>query len=319
MSIRPSWSYSLALAFALGCGSSSSTEPSSTPAPTPAPAGGEAMTHGSALTNAPGDAAVAMPETPTAPPPPAPVEPVSISAGARRDVPSPTPRVQIRFPANNATVRENHVEVRLGVEHWRTTTDAADHRHIHLILDNNPYIRVDDPEHCGEPCNLQNLAEGTHVLRAFPGWDTHESVKTDGAFTVVVFTVGHPTPDWHFNPRAPLLTYSRPKGEYNGPAADHILLDWYLSNIPAADINDHGFRVRATIDGTAQPEMTSWVPHDIDHLPDGHHTIVLDLLGHDGTVVPGPFNHTEREITVNHAAPATDPHAAPAGGEHAGH
>ena len=66
----------------------------------------------------------------------------------------------------------------------------------------------------------------------------------------------------------------------------------------------------------AQAELTAWVPYYIDHLPDGEHTITLELLGPNGQPAPGPFNRGEQRITVSRApapaaAPATpaDPHA----------
>lgn len=179
-------------------------------------------------------------------------------------------------------------------------------RHIHLILDNDPYIRVNDPT---QPYVLENLAEGTHVLRAFPGWSTHESVKTEGAFAMLVFHVGNRTDTLHLDPRAPLLTYSRPKGEYNGAEADHVLLDFYVTNLPGEPLSPAGHRVRYRIDGLATGEISSWVPHFIDHLADGEHHITLDLLGPDGQPVAGPFNHTERVIRVNHTASAAPGHS----------
>lgn len=239
--------------------------------------------------------------------PPVVVVPVTITAGERRATPTPSPRVAIRAPANNSTVREGRVEVRLNVTNWRNVADANDHRHIHLVLDNEAYRRVDDPT---RPVVLENLAEGTHVLRAFPGWETHETVKADGAFAMVVFHVGHPTQGWAFNTRAPLLTYSRPKGAVNGADADRMLLDFYLTNVPAADLGAQGVRVRPTLDGHAMDDLPAWVPYYIEHLPDGEHTVALDLIGRDGQPLAGPFNHAEQRITVSHAAPA-DTHAHP--------
>jgi hypothetical protein len=292
--------HSTVLALALGC-SSTGTPPAQAPMNT------GTLTDASVLSNAP-DAA------PTPPPPPAPPPtPPSITAGERRAVPTPTPTVAITAPRDNSTLRENRLEVRLNVQHWRNVTDAADRRHVHLILDNNEYLRVDDPT---RPYVLENLAEGTHVLRAFPGWETHESVKTDGAFALVVFHVGRPSQGWTFNRRAPLLTYSRPKGAMNGADADRILLDFYLSNVPAADLGAQGVRVRPTLDGQALSDLTQWVPYYLEHLTDGEHTLVLDLLGRDGQALPGPFNHVERRITVSHTQPAA-PAAAP--DPHAGH
>lgn len=229
-----------------------------------------------------------------------PVAPVTITAGTRREVPAPTPTVRITSPRAGATVRENRVELRLDVRNWRNPDDASDQRHIHVVVDNNEYIRVDDPR---RPVVLTDLAEGTHVARVFPGWETHESVKTDGAFAMLVFHVGRPTPNFGFNPRAPMLVYSRPKGTMTGPAADRLLLDWYLVNVPAGDLGPEGVRVRPTIDGQAFDAMTAWQPHYIEHLPAGEHTIVLELLGRDGQLIAGPFNRVERRIVIERPAP----------------
>lgn len=297
----------VALALAGACATSRPNEPTIPPATPATPEGVDASAQ--SLTNDPGasaDAAVAV-ETPSAPP----LGPVTITAGERRAVPSPTPRVAIRAPLNNSTVRENRVEVRLEVNHWRNVGDAADQRHIHLVLDNEPYRRIDDPS---RPVVLENLSEGTHVLRAFPGWETHETVKEAGAFAVAVFHVGRASADLGFNPRAPMLTYSRPKGEVTGPAAERVLLDFYLANVPANEMGAQGFRVRPTIDGQALPDLAAWVPYYITNLADGAHTIGLQLLGRDGNPAPGPFNRTEHRITVTrHPASAdagvVNPHA----------
>jgi hypothetical protein len=147
------------------------------------------------------------------------------------------------------------------------------------------------------------------VLRAFPGWPSHESVKRDGAFAMTVFHVGRRTADFPLRRNAPLLTYSRPKGEYNGADADRILLDFYLTNIPNNQLSPTGYRVRYAIDGSTTGELTDWVPYYIEHLADGPHTITLDLLGPDGQSVQNAFNPTERTITVNRGTAATDEHA----------
>lgn len=294
------------LALAGACASSRTSD---TPTPPTASTSGSEGVDASAqsLTNAPDASAAA--EVPAAPT----MGPITITAGERRAVPSPTPRVAIRAPANNSTTRENRVEVRLAVQNWRNVADANDMRHIHLVLDNEPYRRIDDPT---RPVVLENLSEGTHVLRAFPGWETHETVKEAGAFAVTVFHVGRASAELGFNPRAPLLTYSRPKGEVTGPGANRILLDFYLTNIAPNELGESGFRVRPTIDGNTLPDLTAWVPYYITNLPDGAHTIGLQLIGRDGNPVPGPFNRAENRITVSREAPAPQPTPAD---PHAGH
>ncbi len=313
MIIRTRWLLAPAAVFALWLGCSSST-PSTTTTTTTTSSGGSVDAGVSMLSN---DADAAMGPAAAADAAVQPMGPVSIVAGERREVPAPTPRVRITAPANNATIREDRVEVRLNVTNWRNTGDASDMRHVHLVLDDQPYIRVDDPT---RPVPLEHLSQGTHVLRAFPGWATHETVKTDGAYAMVVFHVGAASRDLHFNPRAPLLTYSRPKGRVEGPDANRILLDFYVANIPANQLSATGYRVRPSIDGQAMSDLTSWVPYYIENLPDGEHTIGLQLLGPNGEPAPGHLNRAEQRITVSRTPSA----AAPAGDAgapdlHAGH
>ena len=288
--------FPVVLAFLAGCSSSTPPANSSMNAANTEPVDAGVT----ALSNEP-----TAPPVPT-PPPPAP-EPVRITAGERRPTPTPMPRVAITAPRNGATIREDRVEVRLNVQNWRVVTNADDHRHIHLVLDNEPYRRIDDPR---QPVVLEHLSPGTHVLRAFPGWETHETVKENGAYASVMFHVGRAAENFGYNPRAPMLTYSRPKGEVNGTEADRILLDFYLANVPASDMGAQGFRVRPAIDGHTMDDLTAWVPYYIENLPDGPHTISLQLIGRDGAPVAGPFNSTEQRITVNHAATAAS-HAHP--------
>lgn len=260
------------------------------------------------------DAAVAAAEPDAAPaapaPPPAPALVVGTSAPLEA---GDDPHVSIRSPANNAVLRTNSVEVRLEVTGWPAPTGM---RHIHLILDNDPYTRIDNP---AEPHTFANLAPGMHVLRAFPGRGSHESVKRPGAFAMSVFYVGPRPRGATFDARAPLLTYSRPKGDYFGAQAEHILLDFFLTNIPNDRLAADGFRVRYAVDALLTGELTAWEPHYLDNLPNGEHHIVLDLLGANGQPVPGPFNHIDRVIRVDRNAQPAAPPAAAAADPHTGH
>ena len=283
-----------AIAYA-ACGSSSTAESSTT---TTTATGGERQGTAQQTSNMPDDAGASQTADAGTP-----MAAIAVVAGTATPVPANLhPTVRITAPRDNTVVRTNRVEVRLAVTDWPAPQDG---RHVHLILDNMPYQRIDDPS---RPIPLENLTEGTHVLRAFPGWSTHESVKMPGAFAIAVFHIGRRSEPFDFNRTAPLLTYSRPKGDYNGQAGDHILLDFYVSNIPGNALSATGHRVRYTINGNTTGEITSWVPHFIDHLPDGARTITLDLLGPDGQPVPGMYNHTERTINVNRAAPSADEH-----------
>lgn len=93
---------------------------------------------------------------------------------------------------------------------------------------------------------------------------------------------------------APLLTYSRPKGEYRGTDADSVMVDFYLSNVDLAD----GYAVRLTVNDTVVHRITNWTPHYLIGLPSGEHRVRLELLDPEGTRVPGRFNVSEGDITV---------------------
>ncbi|MEX0843219.1 MAG: hypothetical protein WD120_02605, partial [Gemmatimonadota bacterium] len=146
----------------------------------------------------------------------------------------PDARVGFDGPSERATFAPGEpVEVRFhlsGYELQVPTPGAegrgiarADGQHIHFILNNDRYQALYDP---AEPVVLEDLPAGVHVLRAFPGTDWHESVKTPGAFAMRIIQVGEGEADTPpVDPDGPFLTYSRPVGEYAGQAADSILVD----------------------------------------------------------------------------------------------
>ena len=96
----------------------------------------------------------------------------------------------------------------------------------------------------------------------------------------------------------PLLTYSRPKGEYKGPDADAIMIDFWLAN---AKLQGDGgeYRVRYSVDGGEQKFLDKWEPIWLAGWSAGAHKVRLELVDKAGNVVDnGNFNATERTITV---------------------
>ena len=100
---------------------------------------------------------------------------------------------------------------------------------------------------------------------------------------------------------APLLTYSRPKGDYKEKDAQRVLLDFYISH---CELGKDKFKVIAAIDGQAKDTLTEWVPYFIEGLSDGEHTVKLQLIDPAGQPVPGAFNSPEGKIRINPAAAA---------------
>ncbi len=186
--------------------------------------------------------------------------------------------------------------------------EGGDGQHVHLIVDNEPYLAIYDVR-TGIDLPAKAMTPGTHVIRAFPsagpkdakGALHHEARKNPGAFAWVRFHVGAKGgPLETFDGTQPLLTFSRPKGEYKIGVPEHLkfLVDWYVTNAPLAKGK---FGVRATLDGKPLGDgvFTTWERYVLPTPPEaGEHTLGLELLDADGKPVEGPFNKTERKFKV---------------------
>ncbi len=236
---------------------------------------------------------------------------------AAADPAAPLPTVRITAPSKDQLIKDNANEfaVKLDVKNWKTAEGDA---HVHLILDNKPYKAIYDtkaPVKLSELAGGEAIAEGEHILVAFPSRKTHESVKTKGALFAVRFFVGKKDPKTDLA-KAPTLIYSRPKGEYKGPAAAHVLVDFNLLNAELG-AGKHSVKLVVSgpgIDGDLSQVATQFgPPFYLDNLHAGTYTLRAELDDKDGKAVPGAWNTTTRSISVDPNAPA-DPH-----GGHGGH
>jgi hypothetical protein len=217
--------------------------------------------------------------------------------------------VKILAPAKDAVIpsaKAGDTVVKLDVKNWKTAPKDA---HVHVILDNMPYKPVFDPK--GDVVKLSDLtggaalADGPHILVAFPSRANHESVKTKGALTVVPFWIGKKgtKADITQDTTKPMLIASRPKGEYKGDMANHVIVDFQLENGTLAPGKDH---VHITVTGPGTPDAGVTAdatqfgpPFFLDNLQDGSYTVKLELQGADGAALPGSWNSTTRQITIS--------------------
>jgi hypothetical protein len=219
---------------------------------------------------------------------------------------------------------------------YKPMMDETTHtgNHIHVILDNQPYEAY---YNLGQEFELRNVADGEHTLRVFPSRPWHESYKNEGAFQMVKFTVASggadankpattnsgqpmsntanansnanaaPTPEGKamqssvggaVDPSKPLLTYSRPKGEYKDADADAIMIDFWLANGKLT--GDGGeYRVRYSVDGGEAKYIDKWGPIWLSGWTAGKHSVKLELVDKQGNPIDnGGYNSTTREITV---------------------
>jgi hypothetical protein len=249
---------------------------------------------------APPASASAGPAPEAAPPAP----PITLTQGeASPEPPAPTPVVKILAPAKEQVIpaaSAGDFAVKVDIKNWKIAPGDA---HVHLILDGKPYKPLFDPK---APVKLSDLtggdalAEGQHILVAFPSRANHESVKSPNALTLVEFWVGKKG-DKAQDPAKPLLVYSRPKGEYKGDMANHVLVDFQLVNDKLATDKDHVHIAVSGpgIDGEKTADATTFgPPFYLDNLQDGSYSVKLELLGSDGKALPGPWNSSSRTFSV---------------------
>jgi hypothetical protein len=223
----------------------------------------------------------------------------------------PTGNVSLKFlsPEDNKSVEGNSVSPTFAITGFPIYKDPDRNKgqHIHVILDNEPYEADHDPLQPFKPegGKFENLKEGLHTLRAFPSREWHESIKQeDGAnFAFVTFYVKGPAPDVKVDKTRPLLTYSRPKGEYRWKEDPRgVMIDFYVSN---AKLGGSEYKVRYSINGSRPFVVTRWEPIWLkwEELPPGEYKIVMDLLDKESKPVPFKvgnldYNHTERTFKI---------------------
>lgn len=252
---------------------------------------------------------------------------------ARGEQDTARPILRIVEPKADATLPSSIVKVKIDLTgdlkgykpHMDMETKTGNH--IHVILDNQPYEAYYNLD---QPFDLRNVADGEHTLRVFPSRPWHESYKNEGAFQMVKFTVKEggadttkpattangqtmsnantaATPEGKemkettagaVDAKKPLLTYSRPKGEYKDADADAIMIDFWLAN--AKLTGDGGeYRVRYSIDGGEGKFIDKWAPIWLTGWTTGKHSVKLELVDQAGNLVDnGGYNSTTREITI---------------------
>jgi hypothetical protein len=208
--------------------------------------------------------------------------------------------------------------------------------HIHVILDNQPYeayYELGQPfelrnvvagKHTlrvfpSRPWHESYKNEGAFQMVAFTvkgGGDASKPTTTNSGQTMANNNSGannnsspttappregkdvSPSIAGEVDPAKPLLTYSRPKGEYKGDDADPIMIDFWLSG---AKLKGDGgeYRVRYIVDDDEPKFIDKWEPIWLSGWINGKHTVRLELLDKDGRPVEnGGYNTTSRDITV---------------------
>ena len=208
------------------------------------------------------------------------------------------PQVSIISPQVDEILPDNIVKVQLRVKDLPIFKDPQWQLgpHLHLILDNQPYIAVYD---LNQSVVLSDLSPGTHTLRVFASRPWHESFKNEGAYAQTTFHVLTKTEENNPDAKLPLLTYSRPNGGYG---AEPIMLDFYLTNAPLHSIAEtnpddtmSNWRIRSTVNGESFI-LDRWQPIYLKGFKPGKTWVKLEFLDNEGQPVKNAFNTTIRLI-----------------------
>ncbi|MEZ4960614.1 MAG: hypothetical protein R2830_12410 [Saprospiraceae bacterium] len=168
--------------------------------------------------------------------------------------------------------------------------NSGEGQHIHLIIDNEPYIAKYTPQF------EQDVADGEHYILSFLSRSYHESIKTDKAHTAVKAEVKNKSFVKATPIKDPMLFYSRPKGKYTGKAeTDKVMLDFYPVN---CTLSADGYKVRVSVNNEKDFIINRWTPYFLEGLPMGDNKIKLTLIDKDGNPVNTPLNPVERVFTL---------------------
>ena len=245
---------------------------------------------------------------------------------ARGEQDKAEPELQVELPKEGQTLDNSTVKVKIKVigDLKMGKDGAGAGNHVHVILDNQPYAAH---YMWDEGFELRNVSDGEHILRMFASRPWHESYKNEKAFKTIKFTVKggtsdetKPTTDEKGNKLAdakkpegidleesvagdvdftkPLLTYSRPKGEYKGVDAEAIMIDFWLAN--AKLVGDGGeYRVRYSINNGGSQLVEKWEPFWVKGWKEGKNSVKLELVDKNGKLIEnGGYNSTVRIISV---------------------
>ncbi|MEA5626836.1 hypothetical protein [Nostoc sp. UHCC 0251] len=226
------------------------------------------------------------------------VSPPSVIQELRTTLEVYQPQVTIVTPQADEVLQDNKVTASFQVKDLPIFKDPQLQLgpHLHVILDNQPYIPVYD---LNQPLVLSDLSPGTHTLRVFASRPWHESFKNEGAYAQTTFHVFTKTDDNNPDPKLPLLTYSRPQSSYG---AEPILLDFYLTNAPlhligkeTANEEFSDWRIRSTINGESFI-FDRWQAVYLKGFRPGKNWVKLEFLDNQGNSVKNAFNTTVRLI-----------------------
>lgn len=194
-------------------------------------------------------------------------------------------KMSVNFGVTNYELTQQTMDMMSG-----ECANSNNGQHIHFILDNKPYQALYKPE------NKVNLPiNSEHYLLCFLSRSYHLSVKSPQASVLIHFKIDAKGNLIKLgNTTAPMLFYSRPKGEYVGKDTENVLLDFYVKN---AKIAPDAFKVKVSVADTTFI-VDKWQPYFIKNAPLGELKMNIQLLDKKGNMMRGKYTSISRTVLL---------------------
>ncbi|NJK63050.1 MAG: hypothetical protein HC921_10575 [Synechococcaceae cyanobacterium SM2_3_1] len=207
-----------------------------------------------------------------------------------------TPVVEILTPKPDQILDQDKVSVRFAVAGLPIfkDPDLGMGPHLHVVLDHRPYVAHYDLE---QSLEFTDLEPGSHTLRVFASRPWHEGFKNSSAYAQVTFHLHAKTPEYIPQNDLPLLTSTRPQGNYG---AEPILLDGWLANAPIREslLDDvpKDWHIRYSLNRQSEV-LDQWQPVYLQGFRPGRNYLVVELVDGEGNPIRNVFNTRVHEIT----------------------
>ncbi len=210
---------------------------------------------------------------------------IAVSSIKTEKVGTDSAKMMVNFDVANYELTKQTMDMNSG-----ECANSDKGQHIHFILDNQPYQALYKPENTVTlPVNSE------HYLLCFLSRSYHLSVKSPNASVLVHFKIdangNYIKMD---NPTAPMLFYSRPKGEYVGKDTKNVLLDFYVKN---TNLAPDASKVRVSV-GDTTFTVDKWQPYFIKNAPLGELKLKIQLLDANGNPATGDNTSVDRTVTL---------------------
>lgn len=158
-------------------------------------------------------------------------------------------------------------------------------QHVHLNINNETH------QHSNDRNFSAPLADGSYKMYCFLVRSYYESVKNSQACWAKIVEIRGGETVRTANIQEATLLYNVPLGDYSLRTSPKILLDFYLYN---TSIKSNGNAVRLTINQNKPILLHDWTAYTIEGLPQGVHSVVLELVDKNANAIQPAIRKTFR-------------------------